>query len=211
MTEILFRFLFQDCWNGSPQLIPVLNNPERNAEMNEQENIPISRFQWSALSSLQVGRYAEHLTTMRLLEAGFEVFTSEVDDRGIDHLVRYAPGRCLEIQVKAVRNRNLSYIEKKHLGKSEEEVEQRLKSGYCVAFLLFEEGMESNLYLIPGYDFLSPNDLLREYPADKSVGPNFAISPTKKAQPILDRYKLTNKLLAEFLNRIKQYDQTSAS
>lgn len=178
--------------------------------MNEQGKVPTNRFRWSKLSHLQVGRYAEHLTTMRFLEAGFQVYTSEVDDRGIDHLVRYAPGRCLEIQVKAVRNRNLTFFEKKHLGKSQEEIELRLKSGYCVAFLLFEEGVEPDLYLIPGYDFLNPNDLLREYPADKSVGPNFAISPTKKAQPILDRYRLTNDLLAEFLNRIKQFDQKSA-
>lgn len=174
--------------------------------MNDEEKFLSNRYQWSSLSHLQIGRYAEHLTTMRFLEAGFEVYTTEVDDRGIDQLVRYAPGRFLEIQVKAVRNRNLTFIKKKHLGKSSEEIEQRLKSGYCVAFLLFEDGFEPDLYLIPGYDFLSPNDLLKDSSGDKSVGPNFEISPTKKAQPILDRYKFTNELIEDILIHIKEFD-----
>jgi hypothetical protein len=87
---------------------------------------PVPRYQWSKLTSMQIGRYAEHLGTMRFIEAGLEVYSTEVDDRGIDHLVRYAPGRCLELQVKAVRNRNLTFVLKKHLGATPEEVEHRL-------------------------------------------------------------------------------------
>ena len=33
--------------------------------MNEQENVPINRYQWSSLRHLQIGRSAEHLATMR--------------------------------------------------------------------------------------------------------------------------------------------------
>ena len=161
-----------------------------------------NRHKWSALSHLQVGRYAEHFATMRFIEAGLEVYSTEVDDRGIDAVVRYGPGRCLEIQVKAVRNRHLTFVEKKHLGATTEEVEQRLKSGYCMAFLLFEDGQEPDFYLIPGYAWLTPNELLRDYPADKSTGPNFAITASKKAQPILDQYKFSQSLLDEIIQAV---------
>jgi len=163
---------------------------------------PLERHQWANLNHLQVGRYAEHLATMRFIEAGLEVYTTEVDDRGVDLLVRYAPGRCLEIQVKAVRNRNLAFVLKKPLGSTPEEVEKRLRSGYRIAFFLFEDGSEPDFFLIPGYAWLEPNALLKDIPkANKAVGPNFQLSPTKKAQPILDNYRFSTNLLEEITRR----------
>lgn len=162
-----------------------------------------SRYQWATLNHLQIGRYAEHLATMRFIEAGLEVYTTEVDDRGIDHLVRYGPGRCLEIQVKAVRKRNLTFVEKKHLGSTPEEVGRRLRSGYCMAFFLFEDGAEPELFLIPGYAWLQPNELLTENSVgDKSYGPYFQLSPTKKAQPVLDQYRFSTDLLNQIIQKI---------
>lgn len=140
---------------------------------------------------------------MRFLEAGLEVYTTEVDDRGIDQLVRYAPGRCLEIQVKAVRKRNLTFVQKKHLGSSDEEITERLNCGYCMAFLLFEDGLEPEFFLIPGYAWLQPNDLLVDNPiGDRTNGPYFQLSPSRKAQPILDRYRYSAELLSEIISHI---------
>ena len=162
------------------------------------------RYQWSALNHMQIGRYAEHLATMRFIEAGLEVYTSEVDDRGVDQLVRYAPGRCLEVQVKAVRNRNLTFVKKKHLGMTEKDVNTRLRCGYCMAFFLFEDGREPDFFLIPGYAWLEPNALLADNPVgDRTYGPYFQLSPTKKAQPILDGYRFSRALLTEILNQIE--------
>lgn len=165
----------------------------------------LGRYQWSKLNHLQVGRYAEHIATMRFIEAGLEVYTTEVDDRGIDHLIRYAPGRCLEIQVKAVRNRNLTFVEKKHLGTTPEQAAERLRSGYCMAFFLFEDGREPDFFLIPGYAWLAPNDLLKDNPiGDKTYGPYLQLNPTKKAQSILDQYRFTVDLLEQILRRVKR-------
>lgn len=161
------------------------------------------RYQWSNLNHLQIGRYAEHIATMRFIEAGLEVYTTEVDDRGIDHLIRYAPGRCLEIQVKSVRGRNLTFVEKKHLGKSPEEIELRLRSGYCMAFFLFEDGYEPDCFLIPGYAWLGPNFLLTDNKiGDKLYGPYFQLNPTKKAQAILDQYRFSFDHLQKILQAI---------
>ena len=40
---------------------------------------------------------------------GFEVYTAEVDDRGIDFIVWHANGRFYEVQVKSAR-RPTSYV-----------------------------------------------------------------------------------------------------
>jgi hypothetical protein len=39
---------------------------------------------------------------------GFEVYSSEVDDRGIDFVVRSASGRYYDVQVKSVRDFDLT-------------------------------------------------------------------------------------------------------
>ena len=44
----------------------------------------MSDYRWSNLKPLQVGRYAEHFVKMELVRAGLDVYTSEVDDHGID-------------------------------------------------------------------------------------------------------------------------------
>lgn len=43
---------------------------------------------------------------MAFTQAGFDVYSPEVDDRGLDFVVRAGPGRYYEIQVKSGRIRN---------------------------------------------------------------------------------------------------------
>jgi hypothetical protein len=64
---------------------------------------------WSHLNHLQVGRYAEYLVKMEFTLWGFDVYTSEVDDRGIDFVIRSDDAeRYFDVQVKSVRG--LKYI-----------------------------------------------------------------------------------------------------
>lgn len=42
----------------------------------------------SELNGLQLGRYGEYFAKMELASYGFDVYTSEVDDHGIDFVVR---------------------------------------------------------------------------------------------------------------------------
>jgi hypothetical protein len=46
------------------------------------------RYRWSSLSHLQVGRYAEYFIKMEFTLHGFDVYSAEVDDKGIDFVVR---------------------------------------------------------------------------------------------------------------------------
>ena len=43
----------------------------------------LTPFAWSSLSHLQLGRYAEYFVKLELTLYGFQVFTSEVDDRAL--------------------------------------------------------------------------------------------------------------------------------
>jgi len=48
----------------------------------------VTRFQWSRLTPQQVGRYGEYFAKMSFAEFGLDVYTAEVDDKGIDFVVR---------------------------------------------------------------------------------------------------------------------------
>ena len=61
------------------------------------------RYQWSALNTQQVGAYAEYFVKMELTMYGFEVYTTEVDDHGIDFVARRYGGPFIEVQVKSLR------------------------------------------------------------------------------------------------------------
>ena len=42
---------------------------------------------WSKLNHLQLGKYAEYYAKMEFASYGYEVYTSEVDDHGVDFVV----------------------------------------------------------------------------------------------------------------------------
>ena len=61
---------------------------------------------------MQVGRYAEYYAKMEFTSYGFDVYTSEVDDHGVDFVAKNLSGEYFEIQVKSVRNDNYVFIHK---------------------------------------------------------------------------------------------------
>jgi hypothetical protein len=65
---------------------------------------------WSTLNSLQVGKYAEYLSKMEFTSYGFHVYSNEVDDHGIDFIVKSQSKKYYEIQVKSLRLGSTNYI-----------------------------------------------------------------------------------------------------
>ena len=63
---------------------------------------------------------------------GFQVYSTEVDDRGIDFIARYDKGEWLQIQVKSARTANTNYI---FLSKDKFE----LSPSIFVVLVLFDE------------------------------------------------------------------------
>jgi hypothetical protein len=51
-------------------------------------SLAMHTYHWSELTKLQVGRYAEYFVKMVFTLHGFDVYSAEVDDKGIDFVVR---------------------------------------------------------------------------------------------------------------------------
>ena len=64
------------------------------------------RYDWSRLDKLQVGRYGEYLAKMEFTLLGFDVYGTEVDNKGTDFVIRRGADRFHDIQVKAVTCRS---------------------------------------------------------------------------------------------------------
>ena len=140
---------------------------------------------WSKLNHLQLGRYAEYYAKMEFASYGYEVYTSEVDDHGVDFVAKL-PGenRYYEVQVKSVRDYGYIYMAK---SKMPELSEDRL-----VCCLHFIDGQLPDVFVIPATAWENPNAVLvdRKYdkPGQKSE-PEWGINISKKNYNLLDEYK----------------------
>ena len=143
---------------------------------------PLGRFDWSRLNRHQVGRYAEYFVKMEFTMHGFQVYTAEVDDRGIDFVARHGQGQFFEVQVKSLRDRGYIFIQKE---------KTRLSDDRLAAVVLFTEGKAPDLFLIPMTAWKTPNALLvdHDYGSGKKSKPEFGINLSTKNRELLEPYR----------------------
>ena len=115
---------------------------------------------WSKLNHLQLGRYAEYYAKMEFASYGFEVYTSEVDDHGVDFIAKL-PGenRFFEVQVKSVRDYGYIYMTKSKMPK--------LSEDRLVCYLHFIDGQLPDVFVIPATAWNTPNAVLVDRKYDK--------------------------------------------
>ena len=137
---------------------------------------------WSRLSHLQIGRYAEYFTKMQFVLLGLDVYSAEVDDRGIDFVVRREPDRYWDVQVKSVRKLNYVFV-RKHVF--------RLRPNLLLALTLFEDGVAPDQYVIPASRWAEPNALFvdREYEGGISK-PEYGLNLSRKRLPELASFRI---------------------
>ncbi len=151
-------------------------------------------YDWGKLNHMQLGRYAEYFVKMEFTRHGFDVYTAEVDDKGIDFVVRKErmatdgnPNiEYRDVQVKSVRRLNYVFIRKDKLV---------LRENLLVALALFENGKLPNLYLIPATKWQTPNALLvdRNYEGLKS-NPEWGLNLSHKNLGLLEEYKFEHTI-----------------
>lgn len=144
---------------------------------------------WSTLSTQQLGRYAEYLVKMELTLHRLDVYTAEVDDKGIDFVIRKDSRTYYDIQVKA--SRNLAYV---FFSKDKFELSENLYA----ALVLFFDDNPPELFLIPATAWREPNEFLVEHPYEglKSK-PEYGINLSKRNLHILQQFafdKIVNQL-----------------
>jgi len=114
-----------------------------------------SQYDWSSLSKLRLGRYAEYFVKMEFTRLGFDVYTAEVDDKGIDFVIRSTGNRYFDVQVKSARRSGLIT-----LPRSKFEPRENL----LAAIVLFINGQPPELFLIPSMDWKQQRaDILVHY------------------------------------------------
>jgi hypothetical protein len=147
---------------------------------------------WSDLSPLQLGRYAEYFAKMEFTSFGMEVFTSEVDDRGIDFIIKDKNGRFSEIQVKSVRNSNYTFVRKDKFNIENENL--------YLCLLMFNNGVLPEVYLIPARIWKNPNPMFvdKDYEGLKS-NPEYGVNFSRKNYNLLYLYRFEETFRKEFL------------
>jgi hypothetical protein len=146
----------------------------------------MSRYNWGKLNKQQVGTYAEYFVKMELTMYGFQVYTTEVDDRGIDFVVRYKKNPFIEVQVKSVRKPGYVFMQK-----SKFTIHDHLYLALC----FLKEGKAPALYLIPSTAWLKPNALFadRDYENKKSKA-EWGINISKKNIAALEKYRFDDTI-----------------
>jgi len=139
------------------------------------------KFEWGKLNPLQLGRYAEYYAKMEFTLLGFDVYEPEVDDKGIDFIIRKGENNFYEIQVKSNFKGNYIFMQKDKFA---------LRKNLYLVLVLFKQASSPELYLIPSTAWLKPNELLvsHNYPGKKSK-PEWGINLSKKNLPKLSKYE----------------------
>lgn len=133
--------------------------------------------QWAHLNRIQLGRYAEYLAKMEFVLLGCDVFSSEVDDHGIDFVVRTKKGDHYDVQVKSFRPK---------AGKNPYIFMQKSKFKISPTLLLllvqFVEGQAPTLFLVQSSVEATHHPLFesRDYGEGKKSPPEWGITINKK-------------------------------
>ena len=137
----------------------------------------MERFAWARLNHLQIGRYAEYFAKMEFTLYGFDVYTPEVDNRGIDFVARRGEERFYEVQAKSIRGLNYIFFPKEHF---------QLRDGLLAAVVIFLEGQAPDLFLIHSTVWRTANALFvsRDYEGKKSK-PEWGLNLSRRNLPLL--------------------------
>jgi len=103
---------------------------------------------------------------------GFDVYAAEVDDRGVDFVIRKGDDTYYDVQVKSVRGLNYIFFQKDKFNP---------RANLLAAIVLFFDGEVPQLYLIRSTAWLEPNALLvsHDYEGKKSK-PEWGLNLSKK-------------------------------
>lgn len=159
---------------------------------------------WAKLNPLQMGRYAEYYAKMEFASYGCDVYTSEVDDHGVDFIIKDKNGRFCEIQVKSLRGTGYVFMQKSKFDITNKNL--------YLALLIFNVEKLPYVFLIPAQAWEVPNEMLvdRNYdkPGQKSA-PEYGINISKKNYSILEIFNFEDSI-QDFLLKSKTINTNSS-
>ncbi len=130
---------------------------------------------WSKLNKNQLGQYGEYYAKMEFASYGWDIYTSEVDDHGVDFVAKdVKTGNFFEVQVKSIYKGNYAFIKKDKI---------HLDEYHLVCLLHFIECELPQIYIIPTIAWENPNSVLvdRDYNQEgQTTKPEWGINYSKK-------------------------------
>jgi hypothetical protein len=152
------------------------------------------RHTWSKLNHLQIGRYAEYFFKMQFVLSGLDVYSAEVDDRGIDFVVRAEPNRYWDVQVKSIRKGGYIFFPKRNFS---------IRENLLASIALFQDGHEPDLYLIPATRWSEPNTIFvdHDYEGLKSK-PEYGINISAKGKKALEPFRFETQVETIFGRKV---------
>jgi hypothetical protein len=144
------------------------------------------------LTTSQVGKYGEYVAKMELTLMGHDVFTSEIDDKGIDFLLRVDgenKPNYFDAQVKTIRKETLPYV---FMKKSKFPIR---KNNLLILVMLSEaDGVE--VFLIRSTEWNKTNDLFvsRDY-LNTPTPPEWGLRLARRRIHKLDKFRLTSQTI----------------
>ena len=138
-----------------------------------------SKYKWSKLNTQQLGKYAEYYVKMELILNGFEIYTTEVDDRGIDFVIKLDTN-YFDIQVKSIRNYKYIFFPKDKFV---------LRDNLYAAVVIYVDNKIPEMYLIPSNVWIKPDTLFKSYDyKNKKSKPEWGLNINKSNISQLKEY-----------------------
>lgn len=145
-------------------------------------------FNYGNLKHLQVGRIGEYYVKFCLTLFGIDVYTTEVDDKGIDFVIRLNGSKYIDIQVKTIREKT-SYV---YVNKDSKSWTKPLRDNLYLALVILKNNSIPQIYIIPAIEWNNPNELLKsnDYFRSEKSKPDWGINISKKNMKLLEQYNL---------------------
>ena len=144
-------------------------------------------FTFEHFNKLQIGKIGEYWAKIWMTLAGFDIYTTEVDDKGIDFIIRTDNSKHIDVQVKTIRkNNNYTFVTKKSWNN---ELRDNL---YLLLVTLIDNEMPT-VYLIPSTVWKNPTSSLfvdRDYKGLSSP-PEWGINISAKNMKELSKYEIS--------------------
>jgi len=144
---------------------------------------------WENVNHLQTGRYGEYFAKMAFVRAGSDVFSPEVDDKGIDFVLRVDGDEpsYYDVQVKSVRSTNTYLFMRKD--------KFRLRPNLLLALVVLHSGREPEMYLIPANAWrdAKPPFADRDYDGLKSL-PEYGLTISPSSMVALEPFRFSGSL-----------------
>ncbi|TVR49393.1 MAG: DUF4365 domain-containing protein [Puniceicoccaceae bacterium] len=138
---------------------------------------------YAHLNTIQKGSFAEAYAKMAFTLEGFEVYTTEFDDRGVDFVVRSPGGGFFSVQVKSTGETAQPCI---YAGKFS------LTPDFLFCAVRLIEGEEPELFLARGSDWMQSEGCLNFNRRGGRAGSYYEIRFSKRHTKSLEQHRFAN-------------------